>query len=222
MRIRGNLGVLSHNRALKDASGCHQQLVGWVAMERLRQLGGLHYDSRVQVQKGHTGFRESGRDVYAAGDRVGKPTRSKCGCPAGSPESVPILARDGFQGLMVFEDRISESSVPRGRAFRNYQDLNRLAGFKWQALQKEFAMFADFRLSPVCLHAPSIEDLAALLLSLQGACRGDSCPLRPDVRCRQLIACQPFCGKAEAGRRHRRGKGASELEDRRGSCRSLP
>lgn len=60
MRIRGNLGVLSHNRALKDASGCHQQLVGWVAMERLRQLGGLHYDSRVQVQKGHTGFRESG------------------------------------------------------------------------------------------------------------------------------------------------------------------
>ncbi len=39
MRIRRNLVVLSHDRTLKDAGRGDQQLVGWIAMERLRQLG---------------------------------------------------------------------------------------------------------------------------------------------------------------------------------------
>jgi hypothetical protein len=33
-------------------------LVGWIAMERWRQLGGFHYDSRVEVQKRNAWFRE--------------------------------------------------------------------------------------------------------------------------------------------------------------------
>jgi hypothetical protein len=56
MRLRRNLAVLSHNRTLKDAGRCDQQLVGWIAMERLRQLGGFHHDLRMEVQKGHARF----------------------------------------------------------------------------------------------------------------------------------------------------------------------
>jgi len=58
MRIRRNPAVLSHDRALKDAGRCDQQLVGRIAMERLRQLGGFHHDPRMEVQKGHARFRE--------------------------------------------------------------------------------------------------------------------------------------------------------------------
>ena len=54
MRIGRNPGVLSHNRTLKHAGRCHQQLVGWIAMERLRQLGGFDHDLRVEVHKRHT------------------------------------------------------------------------------------------------------------------------------------------------------------------------
>jgi hypothetical protein len=52
VRIRRNLAVLSHDWALKDAGRCDQQLVDWIAMERLRQLGGFHDDPRMEVQKG--------------------------------------------------------------------------------------------------------------------------------------------------------------------------
>ena len=65
---------------------------------------------------------------------------------------------------MEFEDRISKASAPgrgRSRGFRDHQHFNWLARFKWQPLQNEFAMLPDRSLSPVCLHAPSIEDLAA-------------------------------------------------------------
>ena len=60
MWIRRNLGVLSQNRTLKDARRCHQQLVGWIAMERLRQLGRFHYDPWIEVQKRDTRLGESG------------------------------------------------------------------------------------------------------------------------------------------------------------------
>jgi hypothetical protein len=58
MRVRRNLDILSQDRTLKDAGRCDQQLVGWIAMEGWRQLGGFHYDPRVQVQKRDAGFRE--------------------------------------------------------------------------------------------------------------------------------------------------------------------
>lgn len=58
MRIRRNLAVLSHDRALKDAGRCDQQLIGWIAMERLRQLGRFHHDPRMEVQKRHARFRQ--------------------------------------------------------------------------------------------------------------------------------------------------------------------
>ena len=58
MRIRRNLAVLSHDWALKDAGRCDQQLVGRIAMERLRQLGGFHHDLRMEVKKGHARFRK--------------------------------------------------------------------------------------------------------------------------------------------------------------------
>ena len=51
MRIRRNLAVLSHDRTLKDAGRCDQQLIGRIVMERLRQLGGFHHDLRMEVQK---------------------------------------------------------------------------------------------------------------------------------------------------------------------------
>jgi hypothetical protein len=47
MRVRRNLAVLGQDRTLKDAGRCDQQLVGWIAMEGWRQLGGFHHDSRV-------------------------------------------------------------------------------------------------------------------------------------------------------------------------------
>ena len=60
MWICSNLGVLSHNWTLQDARRCHQQLVGWIAMERLRQLGRFHYDPWMKVQKRDTRLSESG------------------------------------------------------------------------------------------------------------------------------------------------------------------
>jgi hypothetical protein len=65
---------------------------------------------------------------------------------------------------MVLENRISKASAPgrrRSCGFRDHQHFNRLAGLEWKALQNEFAMFTDCSLSPVCLHALSIENLAA-------------------------------------------------------------
>ena len=53
MRIRRNLAVLSHDWTLQDACSCDQQLVGRIAMEGLRQLGGFHHDPRMEVQKRH-------------------------------------------------------------------------------------------------------------------------------------------------------------------------
>jgi hypothetical protein len=34
---------------LQDSGSRNQQLVGWIAMERLRQLGGFDCDPRVEV-----------------------------------------------------------------------------------------------------------------------------------------------------------------------------
>ncbi len=56
MRIGRDLAVLSHNGTLKDSGRCNQQLVGWIAMERLRQLGGFHHDPRMEGQKRHARF----------------------------------------------------------------------------------------------------------------------------------------------------------------------
>jgi hypothetical protein len=42
-----NLAVLGHDRTLQDPGRRNQHLVGWIAMKRLRQLGGLDYDLRV-------------------------------------------------------------------------------------------------------------------------------------------------------------------------------
>jgi len=53
MRIGLNLAVFGHDPTLQDAGRRNQQLVCWIAMERLRQLGGLHYDLRVEVQERH-------------------------------------------------------------------------------------------------------------------------------------------------------------------------
>ena len=61
MRIRRDLAVLSQDRTLKDAGRCDRQLVGWIAMERLRQLGGFHHDLRIEVQKRHARF---GKGVF--------------------------------------------------------------------------------------------------------------------------------------------------------------
>jgi hypothetical protein len=58
MRVRRNLAVLSQDRTLKDAGRRAQQLVGWIAMEGWRQLGGFHHDSRVEVKKRDARFRE--------------------------------------------------------------------------------------------------------------------------------------------------------------------
>jgi len=60
---------------------------------------------------------------------------------------------------MELKNRISKASAPgRGRpcGFRDHQHFNRLAGFKWQPLQNDFAMLTGSSLSPVCLHAFSI------------------------------------------------------------------
>ena len=58
MRIGRNLAVLSHDWTLKNAGRCDQQLVGRIAMERLRQLGGFHHDLRMEGHEGHARFRE--------------------------------------------------------------------------------------------------------------------------------------------------------------------
>ena len=58
MRIGRNLAVLSHDWTLKNAGRCDQQLVGRIAMERLRQLGGFHHDPRMEGHEGHARFRE--------------------------------------------------------------------------------------------------------------------------------------------------------------------
>ena len=58
MRIRSNLAILSQDRTLKDAGRGDQQLAGWIAMERRRQLGGFHHDPRLEVQKRHAQFRK--------------------------------------------------------------------------------------------------------------------------------------------------------------------
>jgi hypothetical protein len=62
MRIRHNFAVLSHDRTLKNAGRCDQQLIGWIAMERLWQLSGFHDDPRMEMQKRHARFRKSAFD----------------------------------------------------------------------------------------------------------------------------------------------------------------
>src|SRR5271157_3325356 len=59
MRIRRDLVVLSHDGTLKNAGRCDEQLIGWIAMERLRQLRGFHHDPRKEMQKRHARFRKS-------------------------------------------------------------------------------------------------------------------------------------------------------------------
>jgi hypothetical protein len=57
-----------------------------------------------------------GRGASLAADPVEKPTRPKCGCPAESPQGVPVLACDRLQRLTELENRISQASAPcRGR-----------------------------------------------------------------------------------------------------------
>jgi hypothetical protein len=56
MRIRRDFAVLSQKGTLKEARRRDQQLVDWIAMERLRQLGWFHHDVRMKVQKGHAWF----------------------------------------------------------------------------------------------------------------------------------------------------------------------
>src|ERR1039457_2149253 len=73
-----------------------------------------------------------------------------------------------LQRLTELENRISKASAGgrrRSRGLRNHQHFNRLAGLKWKAIQNEFAMLADCSLSPVCLHALSIEDGAFRMFS---------------------------------------------------------
>ncbi len=53
-----NLAVFSQDRTLQNAGCGDQQLVGWIAMERLRQLGGFHYDLRMEVHKRHARSRK--------------------------------------------------------------------------------------------------------------------------------------------------------------------
>jgi hypothetical protein len=59
MRIGRNLAVLSHDWTLKNAGRCDQQLIDWIAMERLLQLGGFHHDLWMEMQKRHSRFRKS-------------------------------------------------------------------------------------------------------------------------------------------------------------------
>jgi hypothetical protein len=47
VRIGLNLAVFGHDRTLQDPGRRNKYLVGWIAMKRLRQLGGLDYDLRV-------------------------------------------------------------------------------------------------------------------------------------------------------------------------------
>jgi hypothetical protein len=58
MRIARDFAVLSHNGTLKYTGRCDQQLIGWIAMERLWQFSGFDYDLRMEVQKGNTRLRK--------------------------------------------------------------------------------------------------------------------------------------------------------------------
>ena len=51
MRIRRNPGILGHDRALKNAGRRHQQLIGGISVEGLRQLGGLHQQEMMLTPK---------------------------------------------------------------------------------------------------------------------------------------------------------------------------
>ena len=123
-------------------------------------------------------------------DPVEQPTRPKCGCPAESPQGVPILAGDRLQRLTELEHRISKGSVPRGGqscAFRDYQHFDWLAGLKWKALQNDLAMLADCSFSPVCLHGLIIED------SITRLSRGAGfAPVRPELGCRNPAGARWF------------------------------
>jgi len=46
---------------LKDPGRRDQQLIGWIAMERLRQLSRFHHDLPIEVQKGHARYSEGAR-----------------------------------------------------------------------------------------------------------------------------------------------------------------
>jgi len=84
MRLRVNPAVFSHDWTLKDARRCDQQLAGWIAMEWLRQLGGFH--QRFEGSR-CLGCSRSGRETH----------QPKCGCPAESPQGVPVLAGNRLQ-----------------------------------------------------------------------------------------------------------------------------
>jgi hypothetical protein len=47
--------------------------------------------------------------------RPGNPPDPKCGCPAESPQGVPVLAGNRLQRLTELQDRISKASVPGRR-----------------------------------------------------------------------------------------------------------
>ena len=123
------------------------------------------------VRRGISGSATQVREVrgaLVAALPVEKPTRPKCGCPAESLQGVPVLAGNRLQRLTELENRISKASAGgrrRSRGLRDHQHFNRLAGLKWKAIQNEFAMLADCSLSPVCLHALSIEDGAFRMFS---------------------------------------------------------
>jgi hypothetical protein len=51
VRIRFDLTVFGHDRTLQDARHRNRQLVGRISMKGLWQLGGLHHDLRVEVEK---------------------------------------------------------------------------------------------------------------------------------------------------------------------------
>jgi hypothetical protein len=91
-----------------------------------------------------------------------RPTRPRCGYPAGLPQGVPVLACNRLQRIMELQDRLSKALAPgrrRSGGLREHQHFNRLAGIKREALQDEFAMLTNRSVSPVCLHALIINDL---------------------------------------------------------------
>ena len=105
-----------------------------------------------------------GRGAWPAGDPAEQPTRPKCGCRAGSPQGVPVVAANRLERLAEFENRIPKASANRRcRCFRDHQHFNRLAGLERKPLQNEIAVLADRSLPPVCLHGPIIEDLITRL-----------------------------------------------------------
>ena len=96
-------------------------------------------------------------------DPVEQPTRPKCGCPAESPWSVPVLVGNWLEGLAVFKNGAHKAVVPsrfQPDAFRKHQHFNRLSRIKWQTLQSEFTMIADGSLNPMRPHSLSVVDPA--------------------------------------------------------------